>query len=109
AHLAGRTYPTLSGGEKQRVHLARVLAQLAGARRAFLLLDEPTSSLDPAQQHAVLSLARARARAGFGVVAVLHDLSLVGRYADRVLLLRDGGVQACGSPWEVLTPPRLAA
>ena len=109
AHLAGRAYPTLSGGEKQRVHLARVLAQLAGARRAFLLLDEPTSSLDPAQQHAVLSLARARARAGFGVVAVLHDLSLVGRYADRVLLLRDGGVQACGSPWEVLTPQLLAA
>mgnify|MGYP001257865857 CR=1 FL=1 len=108
-HLAARSYPTLSGGEKQRVHLARVLAQLDGATRPFLLLDEPTSSLDPAQQHAVLSLARERARRGWGVVAVLHDLALVGRYADRVLLLRDGRVQACGTPWEVLTPVRLAA
>lgn len=108
AHLAGRSYPTLSGGEKQRVQLARVLAQLADVEKGWLLLDEPTSSLDPAQQQAVLQVARAKAREGFGVVAVLHDLNLVARYADRVALLRNGRLQACGTPWEVLSPAHLA-
>jgi len=106
-HLAARTYPTLSGGEKQRVHLARVLAQLADADGAHLLLDEPTASLDPAQQHAVLRVARKRARAGFAVVAVLHDLGLAARHADRIVLLRAGRVLAEGTPWEVLEPSLL--
>lgn len=106
-HLAERIWTTLSGGEKQRVQLARVLAQIADTEAGCLLLDEPTASLDPAQQHAVLGIARERARAGFAVVAVLHDLPLAARYADRILLLREGRVVADGGPWEVLTPATL--
>lgn len=103
-HLAARAYPTLSGGEKQRVHLARVLVQLEGSAEPHLLLDEPTASLDPAQQHTVLRRVRERARAGAAVAIVLHDLGLAARYADRILLLRAGRVVAEGSPWEVLEP-----
>lgn len=105
AHLAGRNYLTLSGGEQQRVHLARVLAQLhdtPGDR--LLLLDEPTSSLDISYQHEVLRLARELGREGVGVLAVLHDLNLASQYADRVLMLARRHVLAYGTPREVLTP-----
>ncbi|MBL9028831.1 MAG: heme ABC transporter ATP-binding protein [Myxococcales bacterium] len=92
-----RDYATLSGGEQQRVHLARVLAQLElgedmGA--AVLLLDEPSSSLDPRHQHETLALARRRARAGLAVAAVLHDIALAMHYADDVLLMKHGAVVA---------------
>lgn len=108
-HLARRNYLTLSGGEQQRVHLARVLAQLAGvAGDRLLLLDEPTSSLDLAYQHEVLRLARELGREGVGVLAVLHDLNLAAQYADRVLVLADGRVTAFGPPREVLTPGVIA-
>src|SRR5262249_27206056 len=76
AALADREYPTLSGGEQQRVQLARVLAQLAHAPGAALFLDEPTSALDPRHQHVVLGLARRMAERGHAIVAVLHDLTL---------------------------------
>lgn len=104
-HMARRNYLTLSGGEQQRVHLARVLAQLAGVSGdRLLLLDEPTSSLDLAYQHEVLRLARELGRERVGVLAVLHDLNLAAQYADRVLVLADGRVSAFGPPREVLTP-----
>lgn len=104
-HMARRNYLTLSGGEQQRVHLARVLAQLAGVTGdRLLLLDEPTSSLDLAYQHEVLRLARELGRERVGVLAVLHDLNLAAQYADRVLVLADGRVSAFGPPREVLTP-----
>jgi iron complex transport system ATP-binding protein len=110
SHLAERLYPTLSGGEQQRVQLARVLAQTDTAGPATaLLLDEPTSSLDPAQQHHVLGVARERARHGSAVAVVLHDLNLAARYADRILLLAGGSVQALGTPREVLTRAILGA
>ncbi len=102
AHLAGRTYSSLSGGEQQRVQLARVLAQLDardgpdGAR--LLLLDEPTASLDIAHQQTVLRLARRMARAGHAVVAVLHDLNLAARYCDRIALMAGGRVLADAPP-----------
>lgn len=112
--LAGfehRNILTLSGGEQQRVHLARVLAQLQPSAEApgaaparVLLLDEPTSSLDLAHQHATLRLARELCGQGVGVIAVLHDLNLAAQYADRILLLSDGRVTALGTPEEVLTP-----
>ncbi len=111
-NLAGRSYPTLSGGERQRVQLARVLAQVwetpdDGSPR-FLLLDEPTSSLDLAQQHRVLEALIKVARRDVGVLIVLHDLNLAARYADSIALLRDGGVVAVGPPAVVLNPSTVA-
>ena len=91
-HLADRLYTTLSGGESQRVHLGRVLAQIwesvDGAPR-YLLMDEPTSSLDLAYQHHTLGV-------------VLHDLNLAAQYADRILLLHAGRPVALGAPEQVL-------
>ncbi|MEM6784927.1 MAG: heme ABC transporter ATP-binding protein [Bacteroidota bacterium] len=109
-HLAERAYPTLSGGERQRVHFARTLAQLwetptEGAR--YLLLDEPTASLDPAHQHAVLGVSKQCAEAGVGVLAVLHDLNLAAYYADRIAVLRQGCLVALGPPSTVLTPDTI--
>ena len=104
-HLAGRLYPTLSGGEGQRVHLGRVLAQIWEAvaqMPRYLLLDEPTSSLDLAHQHQILSAARAFAERQVGVLVVLHDLNLAAQYADRVLLLKAGRAVATGPPEQVL-------
>lgn len=113
ADFAERPYTTLSGGEQQRVHLARVIAQiwqprrpLAGEER-YLLLDEPTSSLDLAHQHATLRIARQLAADGVGVVAVLHDLNLAAMYADRLYLMKSGSVIAHGLPGEVLLEPVL--
>ncbi len=102
---ASRNYLTLSGGEQQRVHLARVLAQLAGTKGdRLLLLDEPTSSLDLAYQHQVLRLSRELCAEGVGVLAVLHDLNLASQYADKVAVLAGGRILAYGTPFSVLTP-----
>lgn len=106
-HLRDRLFPSLSGGEKQRVQLARVLAQLSLAEcgeEKILLLDEPTSALDLKHQHQVLALAREIAEENTAVVAVLHDLNLAARYADRMVMLADGGVQADGTPAALLQP-----
>jgi len=105
--LAPRVLNTLSGGERARSQLARVLAQIwepaPGGASRWLLLDEPTAALDLHHQHAVLRLARSWAHSQHvGVVAVLHDLNLALRYADQVLLLQDGQVQAAGPPAQVL-------
>ena len=106
--LAHRVLNTLSGGERARAQLARVLAQIwepaPDGQSRWLLLDEPTAALDVHHQHAVLRLARRWAHEhGVGVVAVLHDLNLALRYADQVLLLQDGQVQADGPPTQVLS------
>ncbi|UBV45053.1 heme ABC transporter ATP-binding protein (plasmid) [Deinococcus taeanensis] len=102
---------TLSGGEQQRVHLARALAQLHGPDTAdrVLLLDEPTASLDLAQAHGALRVARSLLPGGVGVLTVLHDLNLAAQYADRALLLAQGRVLACGTPGEALTPDTIRA
>ena len=107
SHLAARVYATLSTGERQRVQLARAIAQVTDAEETagterFLLLDEPTSSLDPAHQHTAMRLIRRMADAGRGVLAVLHDLNLAAAYADRVVLMRDARVVESGTPSEVL-------
>lgn len=109
AHLAERTVTTLSGGEQQRVHFARVLSQIlepgTGAQGArYLLLDEPTSNLDLAHQHATLRIARRLSREGIGAGAVLHDFNLAAMYADRIVVLRDGRVAADGPADSVFTP-----
>jgi iron complex transport system ATP-binding protein len=103
--LADRTVTTLSGGERARVALARVLA---GAPD-LILADEPVAALDVRYQFVVLDLLRERARAGAAVVAVLHDLSLAARYADRILLMRDGAIVAEGAPEAVITHANLAS
>jgi iron complex transport system ATP-binding protein len=105
--LRDRLYPTLSGGERQRVHLARVLCQIWEATdqdQRYLLLDEPTTSLDLAHQHSALSLVRRFATEQVGVFVILHDLNLAAQYADRIVMLKSGKVISQGTPAEVLTP-----
>lgn len=109
--MAHRPYHALSGGEAQRVHFARILAQARHATTAqgpvWLFLDEPVSSLDIAHQLMVMHRARRFAAEGGGVIAVLHDLNLTAMVADRVLLLSQGRLLASGTPDEVLTDDLL--
>ncbi|KOU57526.1 hemin ABC transporter ATP-binding protein [Streptomyces sp. MMG1533] len=97
--FAVRPFSALSGGERARVALARVLAQ----RAPLLLLDEPTAALDLRHQELVLRVCRERARAGDAVVVVLHDLGLAAAYAHRVAILHAGRVAAEGAPAEVFS------
>ncbi|MET1081362.1 MAG: heme ABC transporter ATP-binding protein [Pseudomonas sp.] len=109
-HLIGRSYLALSGGERQRVHLARVLAQLwPGEQGQVLLLDEPTSMLDPLHQHTILQAVCRFAERGAAVLVILHDLNLAARYCDRLLLLQAGRPQALGTPQQVLRAAPLYA
>lgn len=109
-HLAERNYLALSGGERQRVHLARVLAQLwPGEAGQTLLLDEPTSMLDPLHQHTTLQAVREFANRGAAVLVILHDLNLAARYCDRLLLLEGGRPVALDTPAQVLRPEPLKA
>jgi iron complex transport system ATP-binding protein len=102
--FAGRPFSALSGGERARVALARVLAQ----RAPLLLLDEPTAALDLRHQEDVLRIARDLARAGRAVVVVLHDLSLAAAYADDIAMIAGGRLVASGPPADVLTEARIA-
>jgi len=104
AHLANRRFTELSGGERARVSLARVLAQDTG----IVFLDEPTAALDLRHQEDVLRIARDLALAGRAVVVVVHDLSLAGAVADRVALLSAGALVSLGSPAEVLTAEAIS-
>ncbi|WP_110995977.1 heme ABC transporter ATP-binding protein [Pseudomonas sichuanensis] len=109
-HLGERSYLALSGGERQRVHLARVLAQLwPGEAGTTLLLDEPTSMLDPLHQHTTLQAVRRFADRGAAVLVILHDLNLAARYCDHILLLEQGRCHALDTPEAVLTPAALKA
>ncbi len=97
--MAGRTLATLSGGELQRIVLARALAQEA----PVLLLDEPTSALDLGRRVDTLELVdELRLQLGLTVVSAMHDLTLAGQFADRLMLLSGGAVVAAGPPSEVL-------
>lgn len=108
AGFGGRMYQSLSGGEQQRVQLARVLCQVwhpvVDGRPRLLLLDEPVSSLDIRHQLLVMQIAREFAAAGGGVVTILHDLNLAALHADRVLAIANGSAAAFGPPADVLTP-----
>ena len=107
----GRLYQELSGGEQQRVQLARVLVQVwkpvAQGSPRWLFLDEPVSSLDLGHQLMVMRIARAFADAGGGVVAVMHDLNLTAMFADSVALLAGGRLIGQDSPAAILTDDLL--
>ena len=111
--LYERRYRRLSGGEQQRVHLARVLYQLLLARQGHdeyrvLMLDEPTASLDPRHQLHLLSAVHTLAHEeNVAALVILHDLNLAAGCCDRLLLLGQGRVAACGTPAQVLTPDTL--
>lgn len=111
--LYGRRYRLLSGGEQQRVHLARVLYQLLLARQGHneyrvLMLDEPTASLDPRHQLHLLSAVHTLAHEeNVAALVIVHDLNLAAGCCDRLLLLGQGLVAVCGTPAQVLTPDTL--
>ncbi len=102
--FADRPIMALSGGERARVMLARVLAVEA----AVLLADEPTASLDPRHQITVMNDLRAESRRGALVVAVTHDIALASRLADEIVLMNEGRIVAQGPPDDVLTDATLA-
>ena len=108
--FADRPFTVLSGSERQRVQLARVLAQCDAdpAARPFLLLDEPIAGLDLAHQHTALASARRRAERGLGVLAVLHDLTMAAHYADRVAIMEGGLLTALGPAATTLDPALLS-
>ncbi len=112
AELASRPVDLLSGGERARAHLARTLAQLYAGRAIgggrYLLLDEPTASLDLSHQIGLMSAARSEADRGPGVLVVIHDLNLAAAFSDRIAIIRDGGPVALGTPGTVLTPGLLS-
>lgn len=103
--FTSRSFSSLSGGERSRVALARVLAQAA----PLLLLDEPTAAMDIRHQEMVLSIAREYAATGSAVVVVLHSLDLAAAYADRIALLSHGHIAADGTPAQVLTADTISA
>ena len=112
AGLENRPYIMLSGGEKQRVQLARILAQIAPPWEdgpPLLILDEPMNNLDPSHQFALLDRVAKISHEGAAVIIVLHDLNLAARYADEILLIMDGKVIAHDSTGEVLTPETIEA
>lgn len=99
AHLAGRAFQALSGGEQARVHLARLLASPAPC----LLLDEPCAALDIGHQLSLMETLAAEAAAGRAVLVVLHDLELAARYCRRVMVMEAGRLVADGTPDEALS------
>lgn len=109
--LAGRPFPVLSGGEQQRVHLARILAQVAvepPVEGYGMLLDEPLAALDLGHQWEVMRLLRRLAADGAAIGIVLHDLNLALRWADEVILLDQGRRVAQGPPGETLVPETVS-
>ncbi|MEJ1241525.1 heme ABC transporter ATP-binding protein [Chryseolinea sp. T2] len=104
-----RIYHTLSGGEKQRVQLARVLAQVweQTLYPRYLLLDEPTSSLDIAQQDIIFSLARLACTRNIGVLAIIHDLNQAVQFADEMVFLKCGRCVCAGAPPIVFTQSNI--
>lgn len=104
-----RNYMTLSGGEKQRVQMARVLAQVweETVYPRYILLDEPTSNMDIAQQQQLFSLAKMVCKRNIGVMAIVHDLNQAVQFADTLYFLRDGKITASGDAKNVFTKSNI--
>jgi len=111
AGFAGRYYQELSGGEQQRVQLARVLCQVwkpvLDGKPRWLLLDEPVSSLDVRHQLIIMGIARDFAKDGGGVIAILHDLNLTAMFAQKIVMMHRGRAHAVGAPEEVFVDDRI--
>jgi len=101
--LEGRQITTLSSGERQRVFIARALAQ----EPKVMLLDEPTSHLDISYQLEVMEILKGLAALGTTVIIVMHDLNLAGLYCDRLIALKEGRVVSEGRPDDVLTADNI--
>jgi iron complex transport system ATP-binding protein len=113
AGFADRTYDQLSGGERQRVHFARAVCQLAVApaidpRPLALLLDEPTASLDLTHQKSILRIVRQQANAGRAVLLIIHDLNLASAYADDIVVMSGGRIEAQGGPFDIMKDDLLS-
>ncbi len=102
SHLANRDYNTLSGGEQQRAQFARVFAQIYDTPQATLLLDEPTNGLDLLYQQQLMVLAKNLTNKGYCVVCILHDINFATRFADKILMLKNGEIVAYGYPIAVV-------
>jgi len=112
-HLKERPYTRLSGGEKQRVQLARVFAQIwdegdAPNGTRLLVLDEPTAALDLGHQKQLMRAIRTFADQGVAVLMILHNLNLAAQYADKLLALLDSQVVAYGDPDSVITEDNIS-
>jgi len=108
-HLKDREYSTLSGGEKQRVHLSRVMAQVENEiEKKLIFLDEPLNNLDVKHQHKALEIIKRFTQNSNSAVVVLHDLNLAARFADKILLMKSGKVSAYGTPEEVFTAENIS-
>jgi iron complex transport system ATP-binding protein len=106
SYLQRRLYTQMSGGEKQRVQLARVLAQIWSPNslgEQFLVLDEPTAAFDLAHQQMTLEIVKQFSKRGVGVLMVVHDLNLAARCADNLVVMNGGVIEAFGSPDKILT------
>ena len=106
SYLQKRLYTQMSGGEKQRVQLARVLAQIwspSDLGQQFLVLDEPSSAFDLSHQQMILDIVRQFANRGVGVLMVLHDLNLAAKCADNLVVINGGAIEVQGAPEDVLT------
>ncbi|MBC8316472.1 MAG: heme ABC transporter ATP-binding protein [Desulfobulbaceae bacterium] len=106
AHLADRKLDQVSGGERQRVIIARAICQ----QTKIILLDEPTAALDPSHQLKIMDLMeRLRREQQITVIMVSHDLNLAGMYGQQLLLLKNGKIEKTGTPQEVLTQEQLTS
>jgi len=103
-HLALRKAHTLSGGELALVHCARAFA----ANAPLIIADEPVAALDPQHQYRILHIIRDYVRRGHGALIVLHDMSLAAQFADRIVWMKGGSIEADGTPADTLTAQRLA-
>ncbi|MCW3161750.1 heme ABC transporter ATP-binding protein [Chryseobacterium oryctis] len=108
-HLKDREYNTLSGGEKQRVHLSRIMAQLQNEiAHKLVFLDEPLNNLDIKHQYKTLEIIKNFTEKANSAVVVLHDLNLAAQFADKILLMKSGRVAAYGTPQEVFTAKNIS-